>query len=498
MAFLSGFLPALAAALAVSAAIERFGGAARAPFGLGPRDLGLRLGAYTLLTLFWFVFSWRPWLAGLSTVLTVAGLVLVSRMKRHVIGEPLVFSDFALLPQVPRHPQLYYIPPVTSPVIAGPALVGFLAVAGWYALEPSLLPHGAGPALAAMLGLPAALVTLVAAAQRPPLASRVARRFPRPDLERDIGRLGLPATLMAYWLRRRAEGPANPPAAARSTAPGDPVVILIQLESFVDPERLGGQPLPLMELIRTRAAEYGRLRVPAHGAYTMRSEHAVLTGRDADSLGFGVYDPYLAAGGDEPTSLARLARVAGYETAFVHPFHRDFFQRAQVMQRFGFERLVMEEAFADAPRIGPYVSDVALGRRILDEVRSRRGPLFLFSVTMENHGPWKPGRLPGIDDPLAQYLHHVAGTGRMVEELVAGLAGEQATLCVFGDHAPSLPTCRPGFGGTATDYALFRFGDPDAGPPRRIDLTADALGRRLRATVGAEAAAPAPASPAQA
>lgn len=498
MAFLSGFLPALAATLAVSAAIERFGGAARAPFGTRPTDLGLRLGAYTLLTLFWFVFSWRPWLAGLSTVLTVAALVLVSRMKRHVIGEPLVFSDFALLPQVPRHPQLYYIPPVTSPIIAGPALAGFLAVAAWYALEPSLLPRGTGPALAAILALPAALVALVLAAQRPPLAGLVARRFPRPDLERDIGRLGLPATLMAYWLRRRAEGPARAPAIARATAAADPVVVVIQLESFVDPERLGGARLPLMTLIRDRATEYGRLRVPAHGAYTMRSEHAVLTGRDAASLGFGVYDPYLAAGGDEPTSLARLAAEAGYETAFVHPFHRDFFQRAQVMQRFGFERLVMEEAFGDAPRIGPYVSDVALGRRILDEVRNRRGPLFLFSVTMENHGPWKPGRLPGIDDPLAQYLHHVAGTGRMVEELVAGLDGERATLCVFGDHAPSLPTCRPGFGETATDYALFRFGAAEREPPRRIDLTADALGRRLRATVGAEAGVPAGASPAQA
>lgn len=499
MSVLTEFLPALAAATALSAAIERFGGAARASFGWRPGDLALRVGSYLLLTLFWFTFSWRPWLAGLSTVLTVAGLVLVSRMKRHVIGEPLVFSDFALLPQVPRHPQLYYIPPVTSPVIAGPVLASILAIAGWYWLEPSLLPAGAGPALLAILVLPAALVALVLAAQRDPLAAWVARRFPRPALERDIGRIGLPATLMAYWLRRKGEGAAPLAALPKPARSGDPVVILIQLESFVDPERLGGPPLPLMALIRSRAAEYGRLRVPAHGAYTMRSEHAVLTGRDADSLGFGVFDPYLAAGGDEPTSLARLARAAGYGTAFVHPFHRDFFQRAQVMQRFGFERLVMEEAFADAPRIGPYVSDVALGNRILDEVRERRGPLFLFSVTMENHGPWKPGRLPGIDDPLAQYLHHVAGTGRMVEELVAGLEGEQATLCVFGDHAPSLPTCRPGFGETTTDYALFRFGRAaEGGPPRRIDRSADALGRRLRATLAGEAEAPAGASPAQA
>lgn len=64
--------------------------------------------------------------------------------------------------------------------------------------------------------------------------------------------------------------------------------------------------------------------------------------------------------------------------------------------------------------------------------------------------------------------------------LIAGLEGLPATLCVFGDHAPSLASCRPGFGGTATDYALLHFGDAAVAPLRR-DLTADALGRKLRA-----------------
>ncbi len=128
----------------------------------------------------------------------------------------------------------------------------------------------------------------------------------------------------------------------------------------------------------------------------------------------------------------------------------------------------MGEAFTDTPRVGPYVGDIALGDRLLAEVRARQTPLFLFCVTMENHGPWKPGRLPDIDDPQAQYLHHVANTGQMVEDIVAGLdviareRHQTITLCVFGDHAPSLPSCKPGFGGRTTDYALFRFGQPQA------------------------------------
>ncbi|KAB1068259.1 LTA synthase family protein [Methylobacterium planeticum] len=483
------FLPALIVALAASLAIEAYEGGRQRPISWRTRDLAIRFAACALVMLFWFAFSWRPWLAGFSAILTAAGLSLVSHLKRGVIGEPLVFSDFALLPQVPRHPDLYYTRPVTDPRIGGPLLAAVAGVALWYWLEPAILPRGWLAAGAAVLALPLGLLALATALARGPLSARLARLLPKPDLEADVARYGHAATILAYALRWRATRDAAAPAAVpmpaapHPGAPRDEVVVVVQLESFVDPERLGGPALPAMDLFRRSAAQYGRLRVPAHGAYTMRTEHAVLTGRDAASLGFGVFDPYLSTGGHEPTSLARRADAAGYETAFVHPFHRDFFHRARVMRAFGFHRLVMEDEFAGAPRIGPYVGDVALGSRILAEVRGRQGPLLVFSVTMENHGPWKPGRLPGIDDPLAQYLHHVAHTGRMVEDLVAGLQGLRATLCVFGDHAPALPSCRPGFGDTATDYAIFRFGADEAGPPARVDLTADALGRLLRDTV---------------
>lgn len=483
------FITATCLALAVSLALEYVAGDSLTRASLAPGDLALRLAGYLLTLLLWFAFSWRPWLAALTCVISVAALIYVSRAKRGVIGEPLLYSDFALLPQVPRHPQLYYLPPLADLRVAGPAILALAGTVLWYRTEPSVLPEALGPRIAAMLGLPLALCLLVYAAPRRPLAGLVARCFPEPALEADIARVGLPASLLAYTARALVGSAPVPDPPVLPPGRGDDVVVVIQLESFLDPERLGGPPLPLMDLIRRRAQEYGRLQVPAHGAYTMRSEHAVLTGRPRDSLGFGMFDPYTSRNGDEPTSLARLARDRGYATLFLHPFHRDFFRRARVVRELGFSDLVMEDAFEGAPRVGPYVGDVALGQRLLREVRARGAPLFLFCVTMENHGPWKPGRLPGIDDPQAQYLHHVVNTGRMVEDLVAGFedlarSGRSVTLCVFGDHAPALPTCRPGFGGQATDYALFRFGCPQT-PARRIDLSADALGRHLRGTIAA-------------
>jgi phosphoglycerol transferase MdoB-like AlkP superfamily enzyme len=315
----------------------------------------------------------------------------------------------------------------------------------------------------------------------------VRRLFPRPDLAADVARFGVVATMMGYALRRRDEAFEAAPAPP-VLPPGEPeaeLLVLVQLESFLDPTRLGAPPLPVMDRIRAEAAQYGRLAVPAHGAYTMRTEHAVLTGREPASLGFGRYDPYLARKGDEPTSLARLARAKGFATVFVHPFHRDFFDRARVFGRLGFDRLVMEEDFSDAPRIGPYVADEAVAGRILSEAAGE-GRRFVFAVTMENHGPWKAGRLPGIEAGLAQYAHHAAGTGRAVERLIDGFRDRQATLCVFGDHAPSLPECRPrSEGPVATEYAVFRFPAPAGREPRRIDLTAAQLGCLLRDALAA-------------
>lgn len=490
---LTTFLIATGLALALCLALEYFAGDSLTRASLAPRDLALRLLGYLLILLFWFAFSWRPWLAGLTLVISVTALIVVSRAKRSVIGEPLLFSDFALLPQVPRHPQLYYIPPLWHPRVSIPVLATLGVTVLWYLTEPSVLPAATLPRVLALVGLPLLLALLAWAAPRPPLARLIARWFPRPDLEADVARVGLPASLLGYAARAFAGSAPVPEPPELPPGPGDDVVVVIQLESFIDPERLGGPALPVMELVRSRAAQYGRLQVPAHGAYTMRSEHAVLTGRPSETLGFGRYDPYTSRSGDEPTSLARLARSRGYDTLFLHPFHRDFFRRAQVMEAFGFGDLVMEEAFGSAERVGPYVGDVALGERLLAEVGARRTPLFLFCVTMENHGPWKPGRLSGLDDPQAQYMHHVAHTGQMVEAVVAGLdrlaagRGQTMTLCVFGDHAPSLPACTPGFGGRTTDYALFRFGRP-AAPPRRLDIAADALGRALRGTIATEPA----------
>lgn len=141
MSLATYFVP-LAVALTGAFAIESAASPQRP--SLRPGDLAIRAAGYALITLFWFQFSWRPWLAASSCLLTLAILSVVDRLKRRVIGEPVVFSDLALLAQVPRHPQLYYTLPLTDLRIAGPLLLAIATVVAWYVLEPAALPSGTG------------------------------------------------------------------------------------------------------------------------------------------------------------------------------------------------------------------------------------------------------------------------------------------------------------------------------------------------------------------
>ena len=91
---------------------------------------------------------------------------------------------------------------------------------------------------------------------------------------------------------------------------------------------------------------------------------------------------------------------------------------------------------------------------MIDRLERSPRPVFCFTITMEAHGPWLPGRLtedqiasclPDKARPLLSlqtqfYLCHLRNLDRMLGTLLA--AQEQlprpVRLLVYGDHAPSL------------------------------------------------------------
>ena len=123
-------------------------------------------------------------------------------------------------------------------------------------------------------------------------------------------------------------------------------------------------------------------------------------------------------------------------------------------------------------------------------------PLFVFVITMENHGPLDLERIdrkeeahaftisapPSGCEDLTTYLRHLANADRMIGRLRARLnLFPEAWLCLFGDHVPIMPEVYRQLGECPMAQPIMCFGVPgrSAGAPTSVDLDVDQLGVEL-------------------
>ena len=398
----------------------------------------------------------------------LALLVLVtfaSNAKQRVLGEPLVFSDLALVGAVFRHPQ-FYIDALSrwqKLAVGGALLLLPGVIIAMFRADPEA--HLAGLALA--LAGPLALRSILSLRPWTRLALV-------PDLEADVARHGLIPVLLLYWWRwRQTVDPA--PVAALDHVPAEgELLIVVQCESFADPEELfagHGEKLPGLVRARSSAALWGNLLVDGFGAYTMRTEFGVLFGRSQEELGFRRYDPYLTACRERTHALSARLGASPWRRIFVHPHDLRFYGRDTVLREAGFDRLVGPEAFARPS--GRYVPDADIADAIERELADHTGAVLLFAVTIENHGPWQDG---AADPVPAAYVELVRKGDAMLSRLLDMIegGGRPATLVFYGDHRPSIPGAVEPSPERHTPYVVIRSGHAPGLPEAtgvRADLT---------------------------
>lgn len=442
-----------------------------------PRSLG---GTAVLVLTVLFAFALALILTGSAPVsaVVVAALVgalsLISNIKRGVLGEPLVFSDFALISAVFRHPQFYLtaLRPLQVAVLGGGVVGLLVALAMLSSLD--LAPRLAGLGL----GLGAGGVLAI-------LLRRIGWPAPDqvPDPEADVKRHGLVATLLAQRHAWRRTVDPEPCTAAPIGGQSGQLVVVVQCESFTDPVALFGDPalaLPGLEMARGLAFQQGRLLVSGFGAYTMRTEFGVLFGRDEDVLGTRRFDPFLTAQGEASWALPNRLDRAAWDCWFAHPHDMRFYGRDRIMPLAGFDTLVGEPAFVPpGPDEGRYVTDAAVADCILAIAHESTRAGLIYAVTIENHGPWPPDE-GGSTRRAAPYLRLLARSDAMLARLLEALPrlGRPALLCFFGDHRPSIPGASEPGTERHTPYVLVRFaadGTSVPGDGATRDLTPAAL-----------------------
>jgi len=252
----------------------------------------------------------------------------------------------------------------------------------------------------------------------------------------------------------------------KQTASQWPHLVAVQSESFFDPRSLysGIRPDVLAEFDRLRAdaLAHGKLNVPAWGANTVRTEFAFLTGIDQSQLAVHRFNPYRAiAAGWSVSSVASYLKRLGYRTACIHPYPASFYQRDRVYPRLDFDEFLDIRAFEDAMRFGPYIGDDAVADKVSAILQGATGPVFIFVITMENHGPLHLEEVAPSDidtlytepppsgcEDLTIYLRHLRNADRMIAKLRCTLehCGQPAGLCWYGDHVPIMPSVYEVFG----------------------------------------------------
>lgn len=464
--------------------------------------LALHAGAWLLIFTVGLMVFRRPWLAAAIVPALTLALVVINNAKFESLREPFIFQDFEYFVDAIKHPRLYLPFLGTYRAVIGIGGVVLALYVAMWAEAPlrQIIPADHGWVnFFALFGL--GITLLVLGCKR---ASQ-----PKFQAESDFRASGLFACLWCYAIAEKKSLDVVPKypitSACDVEASALPNLVVVQSESFFDVRRYCREVRPdvlqQFDGMKTTAVCYGQLHVPAWGANTVRSEFAFLSGVPPDKLGIHQFNPYRKLAQREFPTLASFLKRKGYWTVCVHPYPASFYRRDQVYPMLGFDEFIDISSFGSLKQGEPYVGDMMVAEKVTALLRSNVGkPLFVFVITMENHGPLHLERVhagesdrlfssapPRGCEDLVVYTRHLINADRMVGKLCAQLEADSipAWLCWYGDHVPIMPKVFRALGlpDGKTDYAIWRAGGNPA-VPVAMDAKIEDLGQMLISSMG--------------
>lgn len=234
-----------------------------------------------------------------------------------------------------------------------------------------------------------------------------------------------------------------------------PNVIFIMNEAFWDPTLLPNvtfseDPMPTFRRLQQEGTS-GYLLSPQYGGGTSNVEFEVLTGQSMSLLPNGSV-PYQQYIRQPVPSLASYFDDLGYKSIGIHSYDGWFWNRDSVYRWLGFESFKSKEKF-DAPEYkGAFISDAEVSRSIIQASQESDRPLFVYAVTMQNHGAYDDNRYdfspvqvegeltPEAKHMLENYTHGIYDADRSLQQLIDYFeaSGEPTVIVFFGDHLPML------------------------------------------------------------
>ncbi len=242
-----------------------------------------------------------------------------------------------------------------------------------------------------------------------------------------------------------------------------PNVIVLQLESFFDTSWMHGVTLSVDDPVpnfRQLCNEYpsGLLFVPSYGGGTSNVEFEVLTGMNLDHFTIGE-SPYYTLlkdnviGDAAPFNMKKM----GYTAHAIHNYNALFYERNRAYSHLGFDTFTSIEYMNGYKRNSlSWTKDDILPGEIMSALRSTDGSDFVFTVSVQGHGPYA-----GYVNPneFAEYIEAKAdnltlekqaglsfyvSTAKEMDNMIGDLINkledfdEKCVVVMYGDHLPAI------------------------------------------------------------
>lgn len=239
-----------------------------------------------------------------------------------------------------------------------------------------------------------------------------------------------------------------------------PNIIVIMNEAFSDPATIWDLEtnvdyLPFIHSITDtyENAAVGQVYVSVKGGNTPNSEFEFLTGTSMAYLPAGSI-PFQQHIKSETMSLVSQLNALGYLTAGMHPYGSTGWDRHKVYPYLGFDETYFRNDFKNRKTVRNYISDETMYRQIMTMQESKQDgePLFVFGVTMQNHGDY-PNKSNGNFHPdvavlnnknsyisyFNNYLSLLKVSDKAFQKLVEYYEkiDEPTVILMFGDHQPN-------------------------------------------------------------
>lgn len=237
-----------------------------------------------------------------------------------------------------------------------------------------------------------------------------------------------------------------------------PNIIMVQLESFMDPKlikdlELSKDPIPNFRNLQKKYTT-GFLTVPSVGAGTANTEFEVLTGLRIRFFGPGEY-PYKSILKKQTCDTINYdLKAIGYSTHAIHNHRGAFYGRNKVFSNLGFDTFTSLEYMNNVMKTPKnWAKDQPLASEIIDTLHATENRDFIYTITVQGHGKYPTEKVleqPTITvggikneayaNELEYFVNQLYETDAFIGDLIKRLSAldERTVVVLYGDHIPAI------------------------------------------------------------